>query len=200
MTSQRNGCGCKVGRVSRVYELPKEDTQLVEKWQSGTSVRQLTEEINKDIVRSKLETANVGQIKLSQSPVYKALHTNELSKAEEIKIRRELDHAGIDVEKLSSDLVSHQTVYRHLKQCLDVSKGEDQTPNERREKAKDTVYALQQRTEIVTESTIHMLQTADITNLGNIEVVVDLQIVCDDCGRSMDFESAISQGCKCDSI
>ena len=88
-------------------------------------------------------------------------------------------------------------MYRHLTQCLDASKGDDRTPDERRETAKDTVYALQQRTEIVTESTVEALQSAGITDLGEIEVLVDLTVVCSDCGRSMDFESAVDDGCDC---
>lgn len=198
MTRQHDDCGCKVGHVATEYDLPYEDARFAEKWRSGTSVRRLTEELNKDIIKVELSVANMGQVEWSQSPVYEALHTTELSAAEEIEIRRELDRAGIDVEQLSSDLVSHQTVYRHLTQCLDASKGDDQTPDERRETARDTVYALQQRTKLVTESTIETLQSAGITKVGDVEVLVDLRIVCENCGRSMDFESAISEGCECD--
>ena len=88
-------------------------------------------------------------------------------------------------------------MYRYLRQCLDVSKENNQTPNERRKKAKNTVYALQQRTEIVTESTIESLRSADVTDLGETEVLVDIQVVCSDCGQSMDFDQAISVGCRC---
>lgn len=197
MISEQDGCGCKVGRITTEYELPNVNPRLVEGWQSGTSVRKLTEELNKDIIKTELNAANLGQIEWSRSPVYEALHTDELSDAEEIEIRRELNRAGVHAEQLSSDLVSHQTVYRHFTQCLNVSKDDDQTPAERRAKVKDTVYALQQRTEIVTESTIETLQSAGITDLGEIEVLVDLQVVCGDCGHSMDFETAISKGCNC---
>jgi DNA-binding transcriptional ArsR family regulator len=197
MANQRDECGCKIGRVTAEYGMSNVDARLVERWRSGTSVRRLTEELNEDIVESELDAANVGRVEWSRSPVYEALHTDELSDAEEIEIRRELDRAGVDVEQLSSDLVSHQTVYRHLTRCLDASKGDDRTPDERRETAKDTVYALRQRTEIVTESTLDTLQSAGITDLGEVEVLVDLRVVCSDCGRSMDFESAIDDGCNC---
>jgi hypothetical protein len=197
MTSRREGCGCKLGRVTAEYEVPNDDDRLVERWQNGTSVRRLAEELNKDIVESALDAANVGRVEWSRSPVYEALHTDELSDAEEIEIRRELDRAGVDVERLSSDLFSHQTVYRHLTQCLDASKGDDRTPDERRQSAKDTVYALQQRTEIVTESTIEASRSAGVTDLGETEILVDIGVVCADCGRSMDFESAIDDGCDC---
>lgn len=197
MASNRDRCGCKIGRTASKFGLSDVDSRLVERWQSGVSVRQLTDELNRDVIESALDAANVGNVTWSRTPVYEALHTDELSEAEEIEIRRELDRAGVDVEQLASDLVSHQTVYRHLKQCLDASKGDDPTPEERRKKARDTVYALQQRMESVTESTIDTLQSAGVTDLGDPEVLVTLRIVCDDCGRSIDFETAIDEGCNC---
>ena len=197
MTSERVDCSCKVGRVTEEYDLSEMNARLVDDWQAGTSVRRLAEELNEGVVQSALTAANVGQVEWSRTPVYEALHTDELSDAEEVQIRRELDRAGVDVDELSSALVSHQTVYRHLKQCLDASKGDDPTPDERRETARDTVYALRQRTETVTESTLETLRSAGATDLGDADVLVDLQVVCNDCGRSMDFEEAITGGCDC---
>jgi DNA-binding transcriptional ArsR family regulator len=199
MTSERVDCSCKVGRVAEEYDVSEITARLVDDWQSGTSVRKLTEELNERVVQSALTAANVGQVEWSRTPVYEALHTDELSDAEAVQIRRELDRAGVDVDELSSALVSHQTVYRHLKRCLDASKGDDPTPDERRETARDTVYALRQRTEAVTESTLETLRSAGVTDLGDADVLVDLQVVCNDCGRSMDFESAITDGCDCSS-
>ena len=198
MSRQTDDCGCKIGRVTTAYELPTVDTDLVDQWRNGTSVRRLTEELNKDIIASELDTANVGNVEWSRTPVYEMLQTDELSDAEEIEIRRELERAGIDVEQLATDLVSHQTVYRHLTDCLDASKGDEQTPDERRDQARNTVHALQQRTELVTQSTRESLQSANITDLGEPEVLVDLQILCHECGQSMDFETAITDGCNCD--
>jgi len=191
-------CSCKIGQVMTEYGLPNGNAYLVSEWQDGGSIRHLTEEFNKDIIESALTAANVDRVEWSRTPVFEALHTDELGKTEEIEIRRELERAGVNVEQLSADLVSHQTVYRHLTKCLDASKDDEKTPEQRREKAQDTVHALQQRTELVTESTIETLQSADITNLGDTEVLVDIQVVCNNCGRSMDFETAICDGCQCD--
>ena len=198
MSRQTDDCGCKIGRVTTTHEIPTVDTDIVDRWQSGTSIRRLTEELNKEIIASELDAANVGNIEWSRTPVYEMLRTDELSDAEEIEIRRELKRAGINVEQLAADLVSHQTVYRHLTNCLDASKGDEQTPDERRDQARNTVHALQQRTELVIQSTLESLQSANITDLGEPEVLVDLQIVCSDCGASMDFETALNEGCHYD--
>lgn len=197
MSDEADRCGCKIGRVTRDYGIPNVDSRLVSEWQNGTSVRQLTEDLNRDVIESELNAANVSQVEWSRTPVYEALQTEDLSEAEEIEIRRELDRAGLDVEQLASDLVSHQTVYRHLTRCLNVSRSDDRTPDDRRENAKDTVHALQRRTEIVTRSTIDALRSAGVTDLGEVDVLVDVQVVCSDCDRSMDFDTAIGEGCNC---
>ena len=197
MTGQQTDCNCKIGRTIAEYELSDVNSRLASEWQDGKSVRRLTEEFNKEIVESVLTAVNVSRVEWSRTPVYEALHTDELNDAKVLEIQRELDHAGVDVDELSSDLVSHQTVYRHLKQCLEASKGDDQSPEERRQKAKDTVHALQQRTELVTESTLNTLQSAGITDFTEIDVIVNIQVVCNTCGRSMDFRSAIHGGCDC---
>ncbi|WP_135807411.1 rod-determining factor RdfA [Halorussus marinus] len=195
--SQQPDCKCKVGQVSEMHSVLDEYAGLAERWQDGTSIRVLTEELNKAIIQSELKNTNISQIGQEQSAVYKALHTDELEEAKEIEFRRQLEHSGVDVEELSSNLVSHQTVYRHLKNCLSVSKTDDPAPEKRREKARDTVYALQQRTEIVTESTIKTLTSAGIMEIADADVLVDIQVLCNECGHSMDFETAINQGCEC---
>lgn len=199
MSQQEGSCGCKLGRVTAEYGFSDIDSRLTEDGQNGTGVRRLTVELNKDLIKPGLADANVSRVEWSRTPVYKALHTDELNQAEEIEIRRELDRAGVDVEQLSSNLVSHQTVYRHLTRCLDASKEDDPTLEERREKARNTAYALQQRTETVTEPILETLQSTGVSDLGEVEVFVNLQVVCDACGKSMDFETAINDGCDCKS-
>lgn len=198
MANRDDGCGCKVERIASEYELEDVDSWLTAEWQDEVSVRQLATELNKDIIEVELSTANVSQVKWSRERVHKALRTDELSNAEEIEVQNELDRDGIDVERLSSDLVSHQTVYRHLTQCLGVSKSKRTDPEKRREQAKDTVFALQRRTESVTETTVETLQSAGVTHLGDVEVLTDIRVVCNDCDHVMGFETAIDEGCHCD--
>lgn len=197
MPTQDERCGCKIGRIAAEYDLPDVDSWVVDAWQQETSVRTLAEEFNEDVIAVALSEADARQVMWNRTPVYDALHTDELSDDEEIEIRRELERAGIDVGGLASDLVSHQTMYRHLTKCLDASRSDERTLTERREAARETVYALQNRTELVTESTLKTLHSADVTDIGAVEVLVDISVVCSDCDSSMDFETAIEDGCDC---
>lgn len=190
-------CGCKVGRVTAEYDRSDVDEWLVAEWRNGTSVRRLTEELNEDLVAAGLAAADVSRLEWSRTPVYEALHTDDLAEAESIEIRRELERAGVDADELAGDLVSHQTVYRHLTNCLSASKPAEKSETELREQARDRIYALQQRTSLVTESTLESLQNNGVTGVGDPEVLVDVRIVCRDCGRSMDLEQVLTEGCPC---
>ncbi|WP_256300864.1 rod-determining factor RdfA [Haloarchaeobius salinus] len=196
---ERENCGCKVGRVTAEYGRSDVDDWLTAEWQDGTSVRSLTETLNRDLVEAELTAVDVSRFEWSRTPVYEALHTDELAESEVIEIRRELDRAGVDVEQLADRLVSHQTVYRHLTNCLEASGPDEKTTTERSEQARDRIYALQQRTSLVTESTLESLQNAGVTDVGDPEVLVDVRIVCRDCGRSMDLERVLTDGCDCPS-
>lgn len=196
--TNRSDCSCKVGRVADEYGLSGADEWLVADWQDGTSVRELAKTFNEDVVAARMNAIDTSRLTWSRMPVYEAIHTDELDEPDAIEIRRELEREGIDVDTLADDLVSHQSVYRHLTNCLDASKADDPTPEERLETARDRVYALQQRTTLVTESTLESLQRADVTDVGDPDVLVDIIVACRECGRSMEFNRALTDGCDCD--
>jgi hypothetical protein len=88
-------------------------------------------------------------------------------------------------------------MYRHLTSCLNADASDDLSPEERRENAQNMVHALQRRTTLVTESTMQTLQSADVTNVDDQDVREDVQVICRTCGRCMDFEDALTEGCDC---
>jgi hypothetical protein len=190
-------CDCKVTRTRSEYDIDMDDDALVAAWQGETSVRELTRTFNDALIERRLDAADASGAGWDRVPVYEALKTEELSDAESVEVRRELERGGVDPEALEAEFISHQTMYRHLNTCLDASPSNDLTPDERREKARDTVYALQRRTTLVTESTIDTLQAAEITDIGDPDVLVDIQIVCRDCGYATDFETALTGSCNC---
>lgn len=190
-------CACKVTRTRDEFDLEMDDDSLVAAWQDGTSVRELTRSFNEALIEARLDRLEGSSTTWNRLPIYDALKTDELSEADVIETQRELERNGVDPDELRSTLISHQTMYRHLTSCLDASASPDPTPEERREKARDTVYALQRRTTLVTESTIETLQNTGTTDLGDPDVLVDIQILCRECGYSADFDTALTDGCNC---
>lgn len=190
-------CSCKVTRVATTYDIALDPTALTESWQDGTSTRELAREFNQAVVDARLSEVDASQTTWSRLPALEALQ-NDLSESEAIEVRREMERAGVDVDDLESDLLSHQTMYRHLTDCLDGRPADETTPSERRENARDIVYALQRRTTLVAESKIDTLQSADVTDISDPDVLVDIQVICRDCGYAMDFEDALTGGCQCE--
>jgi hypothetical protein len=141
----------------------------------------------------------VATFEWSHTPVYEPLHTDEPAEPDAIEIRRELERTGIEMNELAADFISHQTPYRRFTNCLGGSKSNEESPEDRRKEARDRVYALQRRTELVTESTVESLQSVGVTDLGDPDVLVDIQLVCRDCGQSMDLDSVLTDGCECPS-
>lgn len=192
------GCNCKVSRARDRYDIGADDATLVADWQDGTSVRSLTRTFNEALIDARLDSVDGSSVAWNRLPVYEAVKTDDLDQSDVIQVRRELERTGVDPDELESDLISHQTMYRHLTSCLDATASADATPEDRREKARDTVYALQRRTTLVTESTMEALQSAGVTDIGDPDILVDVQIICRECGQSMDFETALADGCNCD--
>lgn len=192
------GCNCKVSRARDRYDIDADDATLVADWQDGTSVRSLTRTFNEALIDARLESVDGSTVVWNRLPVYEAVRTEDLDQSDVIEVRRELERVEVDPDELESDLISHQTMYRHLTSCLDATASTDATPEDRREKARNTVYALQRRTTIVTESTMETLQSVGVTAIGDPDVLVDVQIICRECGQSMDFETALADGCNCD--
>lgn len=196
--SNSGGCGCKIGRLTAELDLENVDEWLVADWHDGTSVRDLTTAFNEEVVTRYVAESETSMVQWDRTRVYEALGVGETEDTESVEVRRALDRAGVDIEHLESDLVSHQTVYRHLTDCLDTDADTDIGDDERRDNALDTVHALQRRTELVTESQIESLQSAGVAAIGDPDVIVDVQILCRECGRSMDLERAVTDGCDCE--
>jgi len=93
------------------------------------------------------------------------------------------------------DTVSHQTVYNHLRDCLGVSKESDEDRLERRG---STLFALQNRTETVTRETLTSLRDGGELEIDGFDVIVDVRVVCESCGRSRELGALIEdRGCEC---
>jgi hypothetical protein len=194
---------CKVGRISREYGLDELDEELERRW-TGTggesaSLRELQRAVNRRVLGESLSAAGVPPIQGEAENLRKVLASSDVSESRRIEARRRLEkNEGVDVDQLLADFVSHQTVYNHLRNCRDVSRSDERSDEERLSQAKSTVFGLQNRTELVTEQTLSQLVSDGLVAPENFDVVVDIQVICDECGRSHGFESLVERGeCHC---
>lgn len=199
--SDEPSCGCKVGRVTERRGLADLRADLRARWTAEddrASVRDLAERVNVAVVRSALADASLGASEYEAEAVYRLLAGDETSAGRRTAARRRLERGGVDVDTLTDDFVSHQTVHTHLRDCAGATYDDDRTDEERLSTAADTIFALQGRTEAVTRRTVESLRDAGVVDVGEVDVYVDVTVTCRNCGRGRSVDSFLNEGgCPC---
>lgn len=196
-------CGCKVGRIVGRHDLTALDDELAMYWtgqgEERLSLRELAEYVNQEVLRAAMEDAGAAYKDGEVENTLRLLTDDDVSSGARTETRKELEHASVPVDQVEGDFISHQTVYNHLTNCLDVSM---ETPDEeeRVDRARDKIRALQNRTVAVTDDTIDRLRKNDALDLGEFNVLVDVAIICEDCGNHFTAGDLLEQGsCDCES-
>lgn len=191
----------KVARVIDTYELDGWGETLERRWtdETGerTSLRDLADTLNEEIMTAALRDADVSVTTLDAASTYRTLSgEGDVSPADRHRKERELEQAGVDVETVRSDFVTHQAVHTYLTSYRDAEL-EDRSEG-RAERAVENLQRLQGRAGVVTESTVErMVSTEEITD-HEYEVFVDIQVVCEDCERTYSVNELLTAGgCDC---
>lgn len=204
MTSPEEGADpcCKVGAVAEAYELGNLDATLRERWTAAedrSGVRELADHVNTRLVRSTLHARHEGSLSGEAENYYRLLTDDDVSRGMRAEARGRLRDRGVDVGALEDRFVSHQTVYRHLTDCLGLDR--ESAPNDPETAVRDavgTIRALQRRTEVVATSTLERLERADHVDVGELDVLVDVVVSCRVCGERFPLsESLAGRSCDC---
>jgi hypothetical protein len=200
-TSNTSSGTTKIDRVMDTYNLEGMGDELVERWLgTGTteqsSTRNLADRFNKEVLRSAIRESDTFTLSGDVDEVYRTLADGE--NADATLVRSRLEQSGIDVETVTDDFISHQTVYRYLKEHRGVERPQ-RTPEEGLEDAVDMVQQLQGRTIAVTEQKVQSLKNSDLVSVGEFSVLNDVQVICESCGRSHEVTSFFETGgCGCE--
>lgn len=196
-------CSCKVGAAIAEYSLDGMNRRIrtrwtgrdVEKW----SVRELTEYFNRELLAAAVRRRRMTPLEGEVENLYRLLTGDDVSSGVRTQARKRLEREGVDVEGLLGAFVSHQTVYRHLRQCLDATPpAGDETDAARVAKSKRKLQSLQTRTRAVTEDTLRQLRDADRIAIDSFNVVTDVSVVCRACGAQYTVEALLDErGCEC---
>lgn len=193
---------CKVGRVLRRYELEHLDSELERQWtgQNGesSSLRELSRQLNRSVLQSALTEAGVVPLDGEAENLRQLLVSAETEGSRRIEAKRRLESDGVDVDGVLADFVSHQTVHNHLRNCQGVSISDTSSDEKRLSRAKSTIFGLQNRTEVVTEKTLAELGANGLVSPQEFDVIVDVQAICEACGRPNDITTLLATGtCPC---
>lgn len=201
--SPETDCQCKVGRGLDTFGLEDVNQELVGRWRGDSrdrqSLRELSEYFNRQLLAAELERAGNVPLDGEAANIYRLLTDEEVSSGVRTQTRRRLQAAGVDVELTERQFVSHQTIHSHLTDCLDVSREADPPdPDARRDTDRDRIRALQRRTEAVTVDALDRLVEDDALALEAFDVLIDVTVLCDNCGRQHDVGDLLAAGgCAC---
>ncbi|GGL64726.1 rod-determining factor RdfA [Halocalculus aciditolerans] len=198
-TTRDVACDCKAGRVAAAYGLDDLDDELERRWlgegRERESLRSLADYANRRVLRSAMRDAGMEVIDGEVENTYRLLTDSDTSAGDRTQVERRLERAGVDVDAVESDFVSHQTVHTHLRECRDVSR--EEADRDRVESARRTIFSLQSRTEAVVEDSLSRL-AGDELALDDVDAFVDIQVVCEACGRQQEVGALIDRGgCTC---
>lgn len=175
------------------------DEELADKWageqHESSSIRALTEEFNQKILRSEMAAAEIELVEGRVENFYRLLIDDGVLDAMELQARTLLEEDGINVDALMETFVSHQTLYRHFRNCLEVRK---ETQSVAVDTERSRLNRLQSRSEAVIDDSISRLQQADEITLEKFEILVNFRISCEVCGTLYDAADLLDKrGCDC---
>jgi len=196
-TARRQG---KVVRLIDDYGLDGLGDELEEFWTAEgderKSLRDLADYVNLRLLEASMSTAGMQPVQGEAENIYEILAGEEASDADRIRVRRRLEREGIDVDSLTQDFLTYQAVRTYLTQDRNVEY--DETTDSQKENGKSTVQRLRGRTSTVTASRIEHLRNTDELELGEFQVMVDVQVLCEDCGKRYAFGELLENGgCDC---
>lgn len=191
----------KVGRVLAKYELAELHRRLAELWlgdeDEATSLRDLAEKINVTLVREAMDRADLDPLEGEAENAFRLL-TDDVSGGVRTQQRNRLGRAGVDVEQLEGDFVTHQAVHTYLTKGLGISKasGGERDPIEKR---KERIQRLRSRMVAVTEQSLTELRKADDITLGEFDTLIDVRVYCQDCETQFYVADLLDEGgCDCE--
>ena len=173
---------CKVGRVIATYGLPSMDDRLTARW-LGTDgerlgLRDLKSFFNRSVLRAAMQEAGLDPLDGEVEEIYRLLADGESGERSIGRARERLERAGVDVDAVERDFVSHPTIGAHLKECIGVepprSTGGDQLA-----KAEERVFKLQNRMEAVVRGSIEHHRDTGRVEADDFDVFVSARVVCE---------------------
>ena len=190
----------KVGRIIDTYGLDGVGQELEDRWlghgYDSQSLRSLADWFNRRLLAAALDQAGESPIDGEVENLYRLLTDDDVTAGMRIDAEATLEQNGIDPDDLQGDFVSHQAVYTYLTEFRGASK--ERSAGDRMKSVRTTVQRLQSRLIAVVENNLEQLRDTDRLTLGEFNVLVDIQVLCEDCGSSYPITELLDRnGCDC---
>lgn len=197
-----SGRRSKVSRVIAERELDGLGRKLEKLW-TGTgndqySLRELADYFNQRVLQAAMQAADQDLLNGEVENLYELLTGDEITSGTQVQAEHRLERAGIDIDRLRKDFVSHQAVHTYLTKYREVEPPSDDSDT-KLEKSRNTIQQLRNRLKAVTETVIDTLLNTDELSLGDYRIYVDVRVTCTDCQNQYPVTELFnSGGCECD--
>ena len=190
----------KVARLIDQYDLEGVGDELEIRWsrpEDRESLRSLADWFNERLLRAALSEAGVDTLSEDVSRLYALLSGATGSRGERTQIGRRLERKGVEVDAITDEFVSYGAIRSYLVGYRGVSPPSESGGVDR-ESTAQTIERLRQRTASVTENKLHRLRGAEELDLGPHRVLVDVQVLCETCGKQYEISGLLESGtCDC---
>ncbi len=200
---QSTGRRTKLERVIDKYRLDGFGEELVDRWLGADgyereSLRSLAGVTNRRILAAKLQEVGESPLDGEVDNLVRLLRSDDVSAGMRSQARQRLEERGVDVDELTTDFVSHQAIHTYLTTVQEAEYEEPATTGDKLSDRTETVQRLESRLQAVTESTVEKLATAGDLSVGEFDVIVSVQVLCNECGEQYDVRELLDRGgCDC---
>lgn len=185
-------CSCKVGRNIDQYGLDTLNSELVHRRRDeDASLRDLANYVNQRILASALADAGIdvtdalyGAVSSDDAltTLYETLTTDDTPAEQKARVQTRLAQLGVNVEAIKANWVTHPTVRKHFRSCLDIDT--QRTTTITLDDARNTIEWTRTRCANVVAQTCMRLRNANVVSTGPLDVTVTIQITCTTCGET----------------
>jgi len=188
----------KVARLLEAYGLEGLGAELEHRWtreEDRQGLRALARLVNERLVAAAAEE-NGGEL-ADPANTYRLLTADDVSPGVRTQVQNRLRRQGVDVEALRESFVSHAAVRTYLdgRGAEPPSASDD----EQRRTDRERLQRLQSRIASVAEDSIERSRAAGRIDIGEFALLVDVDVVCRDCGATYPAEELLARGgCDCD--
>lgn len=190
----------KVQRLLVEYDLTTVGEALEEAWTRSddpVSLRDLTHRFNRRLLEETMTDAGFRPLDGEIENTYRLLTDDDVSPGDATEARRRLERAGIDVDQLTTDFVSRQAIHTFLTKVRGVT--HQSTDTDPLEAAETFLHHREGRLATVINSRLAQLREANHLAIGSPRVLIDVQILCEDCGQQYALgELFDTDSCACE--
>jgi len=190
----------KVAKLIEQYGLTSIGEEMERAWtderETRRSLRELAESFNKQLVANAMAEAGMNTINGEPENVHRLLTDDDVSSADRTRARRRLDREGIDADELLDNFVSYQAIGTYLTECRNAEYSRDERDQKSAEAT--NIQRLRGRTAAATEAKIEQLSRSGRLDIGEFQTIVDVSVVCEDCGSQYEVSELPDRGvCSC---